>query len=509
VPATASGAGPDAIEPTIADRERWLRDAAALLSHVREELALVGDRPVVRKTKAADPATAAYDWPETLRWRVAIVEALLGRAWRDRPDGVETAFFARAVQPCDDGDRREAARGTSSDAASRPHTPYAYVSLIREWLECWSRLGADDAIRDPLERLLGLEAASRAAIETHRATESVDVSFRVELGGTTTAFEVSLPMAESALGRVMTGVVRAHVDDRVELPSIAAPTIRASIVLRSDAPPSRVPPAIVARPRVLFTDRYRRWTIAYAIDRGVVCVPVNGTESVLVDQDGRITPHRQWPRPILSELPFGDDGAVAWANGRAITPAVAPYVMYRRSARDEPTIEDLPFNPSWGAWWNDRVYWGFLPSDVRPERGLASWAPGDARVELTADLTCFDLRPSETGLLLEPSTRPTSTSYERRLLTEGWRWRPARGLEPRALGPYGASGSRSTGPGWSATTYPEADLIVLEANDGTTLFLTVYYPLRAAWAGRSLVVGTVDEQILIFEHFADELDRAR
>jgi hypothetical protein len=50
---------------------------------------------------------------------------------------------------------------------------------------------------------------------------------------------------------------------------------------------------------------------------------------------------------------------------------------------------------------------------------------------------------------------------------------------------------------------------VLEANDGTTLFLTVYYPLRAAWAGRSLVVGTVDEQILIFEHFADELDRAR
>jgi hypothetical protein len=509
MPASASGAGADEIEPTMADREQWLREAAALLSHVREELVLRGDRPVVRKTKAAEPATAVYDWPETLRWQVEIIEALLGRAWRDREDGVETAFFARMVQPRDDGDRREAAGDAPVDAASRPHTPYAGVSLIREWLDCWSRLEADDAIRDPLERLLGLEAASRAAIEAHRATEGVDVSFHVELGGTTTAFEVSLPIAASALGRVMTGVVRAHADDRVDLPSIATPTIRASIVHRSDAPLSHVPPAIVARPRVLFTDRYRRWTIAYAIDRGVVCVPMNGTESVLVDEDGHITPHRQWPRPILSELPFGDEGAIAWANGRAITPAGAPYVMYRRSAYDEPTIEDLPFNPSWGAWWNDRVYWGFLPADVRPERGLASWAPGDARVELTADLTCFDLRPSEAGLLLEPSTRPTSTSYERRLLTEGWLWHPARGLEPRALGPYGASGSRSAGPGWIATTYPEADLVTLEAADGTMLFLTAYYPFRALWAGRSLVVGTVDDQVLIFERFADELDRGR
>jgi hypothetical protein len=509
MPAPVLGAGADAIEPTMADREQSLREAAALLSHVREELTQIGDRPVVRKTKAADPATAVYDWPETLRWQVEIIEALLGRAWRDRADGVETAFFARAVQPRDDRDRRDAAGDASTDAALRPHTPYAYVSLVREWLECWSRLETDDAIRDPLERLLGLEAASRASVETDRATEDVDVAFHVELDGTTTAFDVSLPIAESALGRVMTGVVRAHAGDRVELPSIGAPTIRASIVRRSDDRSSRVPPAIVARPRVLFADRYRRWTIAYAIDRGVVCVPMNGTESVVVDEDGRITPHRQWPRPILSELPFGDEGDVAWANGRAITPAGAPYVMYRRSAHDEPTIEDLPFNPSWGTWWNERVYWGFLPSDVRRERGLGSWAPGDARVELTADLTCFDLRPSEAGLLIEPSTRPTSTSYERRLLTDGWLWHPSRDLEPRTLGPYGASGSRSTGPGWIATTYPEADLVTLEADDGTTLFLTAYYPFRAVWAGRSLIVGTVDEQILIFEHFADELDRAR
>ena len=64
-------------------------------------------------------------------------------------------------------------------------------------------------------------------------------------------------------------------------------------------------------------------------------------------------------------------------------------------------------------------------------------------------------------------------------------------------------------PGWIATTYPEADLITLEAADGTMRFLTAYYPFRAVWAGRSLVVGTVDEQILIFEHVADKLDRAR
>jgi hypothetical protein len=516
VPAPASGAGADGIEPTTADRERWLRDAAALLSHVREELALAGDRPIVRRTKATEPATAVYDWPETLRWRVETIEALLGRAWRDGDASLATSFFARAVQPRDDRDGRNATGDASPDATSRSYTPRAYVSLIREWLECWWRLDADDEIRDPLARLLGLEAASRATSEVARATADADVSIRVTRGDDATAVELSLPIAESALGRVMTGVVRAQAGGRMELPSIATPKISVSIRVRpldgaslgevGEARGAR--PLFVARPRQILHARFPRWTIAYAVDRGVICVPVNGTETVIVDEGGRVTPHRRWPRPILSELPFGDEGAVGWANGRSITPAGAPYVMYRRTAHDEPTIEDLPFNPSWGTWWNGRVYWGFLSSDVRRERGLGSWAPGDARVELTADLTCFDLRPSDAGLLLEPSMLGPKTSYERRLLTEGWLWHPARGLEPRALGRYGASGSRSAGAGWIATTYPEADLVTLEADDGTRVFLTAYYPFRAVWAGRSLLVGTVDEQILIFERLADELERA-
>jgi hypothetical protein len=496
------------VEPTAADRMAWLREAAALLSLMQHAPVGAADEQSVRAADVAGLAAVAYDWPEMQRWRVEIVEALLERAWPGGGAGLEAAFFARAVQPRDD---QGVASATSAPPMDRPSASPAYVALLHEWLTCWSRLETVDESRDPLARLRGLVQASRAPVDVDRATEDVDLAIRVPLGDTTIAFDASLRVADSALGRVMTGVVRASATDRValpiELPSVATSPRRLSIEHRSAARAPRVRPVLVARPRVLLTDRGARWTIAYAIDRGVVCVPVNGTESVLVHDDGRVEPHRGWPRPILSELPFGDDGAIAWASGRAIKPAAAPYMMYRRSAQDEPVIEDLPFNPSWGAWWDGRMYWGFLPSDVRRERGLGSWAPGDARVELTSDLAFFDLRPSDAGLQLEPSTRRPNTSYERRLLTQGWTWHPVRGLEPRALGPYGASGSRSAGPGWLATTYPEADLVTLEADDGATLFLTVYYPFRVAWAGRSLIVGTVDEQILIFERLADELAR--
>jgi hypothetical protein len=420
-------------------------------------------------------------------------------------------FFTRAVQPRDDGSEP---RDAAAPALEPSATEQASISLLCEWLRCWASVEAGDDASDAVARVCGLEIASRAAVDANRATEDADLSIHVQLDATTIALSAPLPIAESALGRVMTGVVRAHAGDRAELPSAATPTFSASIRVRppGGSSPGEVGdergarPLFVTRPRQILRERHPRWTIAYAVDRGVVCIPVNGTESVVVREDGRAESHHRWPRPILSELPFSG-GFVAWASGRAVKPPVAPYVMRRRSANDEPTIEDLPFNPSWGAVWNERVHWGFLPSTVRPDRGLGSWAPGDARVELTSELAFFDLRPSDAGLLLEPSTRRPDMSYERRLLTEGWLWHPAHGLEPRALGPHGASGFRTTGHGWTVTTYPEADVVTLEAEDGTTRFLTVYYPLRAAWAGRSLVVSTVDEQILIFERFADELER--
>jgi hypothetical protein len=184
--------------------------------------------------------------------------------------------------------------------------------------------------------------------------------------------------------------------------------------------------------------------------------------------------------------------------------------MYRRAAGETPVIEDLPFVPTWGAWWNGRLYWSVLPAEGDTTHGLGSWAPGEgARIEAADGFTLFDIRGDADGLILEPSTRRVDNSYVRRRLAEGWRWHPVSGLVPVALGPYGAAGYRSTGCGWTVTTRPEADLVELEHEDGTRLLLTVYHPFRAAWAGTSLLVGTVDQQLLRFDDFVEPLDRLR
>jgi len=90
-------------------------------------------------------------------------------------------------------------------------------------------------------------------------------------------------------------------------------------------------------------------------------------------------------------------------------------------------------------------------------------------------------------------------------LNQGWRWRPADGRVPIALRPEGASSARSHANGWTATAYPESDLVQLKADDGPTLSMTVYYPFRLAWVGRSLLVSSIQCGLLLFEGLADSI----
>ena len=86
---------------------------------------------------------------------------------------------------------------------------------------------------------------------------------------------------------------------------------------------------------------------------------------------------------------------------------------------------------------------------------------------------------------------------------------PVRGPEDDPARSSGASSGRSHANGWMAVAYPEADVVKLTADDGFTTSMTVYYPFRLAWIGRSLLVSCVHAGLLLFENLADGLDDLR
>lgn len=462
-------------------------------------------------SRAGGTATA-----DERRWALAVFDGLLGRAWGPHRTADGPGFYARPVVPRD--------RDASSTVASVQRVDESLrtsLHLIGSWLQCAASLEQEAETRAALLRLTGLQSA----VETS-GCGTLAARLQVQLTGADrrqaareapAAFELSVRLDPAALGRLHTGVIGRPADDEFP-PSPLLPFVvetvdmRVSFELDRSAPVQarRAAEVSVMRSPCLFGTPGERWSIAYPVRDGVICVRANDRASRLVRPDGANAPFHEWPRPIVSELPLGEEGAVAWGTGRAMSPLTGPYVMYRRAAGETPVIEDLPFVPTWGAWWNGRLYWSVLPAEGDTTRGLGSWAPGEgARIEAADGFTLFDIRGDADGLILEPSTRRVDNSYARRRLAEGWRWHPVSGLVPVALGPYGAAGYRSTGCGWTVTTRPEADLVELEHEDGTRLLLTVYHPFRAAWAGTSLLVGTVDQQLLRFDDFVEPLDRLR
>jgi hypothetical protein len=232
------------------------------------------------------------------------------------------------------------------------------------------------------------------------------------------------------------------------------------------------------------------------------------TSSVDVGADGSTTALHRWPRPIVGELPYGDGGAVAWSNGlsRGAKAAEPACVMYRPSADAAVQVVELPIRPTTGFWWNGRLYWDCFPTAVDSWIGLASWAPdAEVRLELP-DVVLHGLREYAGGLLLDPCEFRKGQGYVRRRQTHGRLWLPGSEPTPAPLGELGAASAAAQSNGWTATAYPEADLVQLDCLDGRSVRMHCYYPLRLAWTGRSLLVSTADREVLLFEDLLDGLE---
>jgi len=260
------------------------------------------------------------------------------------------------------------------------------------------------------------------------------------------------------------------------------------------------PNLVRVTPRILSDEGVPRANLAYTTPRGAVCVmALTAVSSFIVRENGVIEPAHTWPLPIFNQLPFGADGVVAWGWN----PPEPGYVMYREHPDAPAIVERLSFIPLWGAWWRDRLYL------TTPRTGLGSWAPRTEPALALTDLKLLTIEASEKGLVLGPCERDDSWNLLRRRVAHAWHWRGDGPPHAVSLGPFGAATSRSTGvDGWTATAYAEADIVQLESADGRVLSMTCYYPFKVAWLGRSLLISTLPEDLLLFEDLVGSLSAA-
>lgn len=490
------------------ERARILIEALALLGRIQDGMR--GDEPTDQSGSGSDPlASASFLWPsEGVRWAVELFEASLGRAWgASEPSVLSQRYFAGPVNA-----RLEEGTTNAVGNAVRSVVTSACLRLVMEWLRCASSLDAGaPALGEAIERLRVIESILRselASVAAGRATLTLSAA----AGDASARITIPLGLSDAWLARALSGGMRQSGARGTTLASFRSAGLGVHLGVSSLVESGE---GDATNPWTPHPSRFR-WlnglgqaVVSYPVVDGVVCVTPHGTSSVVVGADGRVEPHLEWPRPIVGELPFGNGGAVAWGHGDVKDPDRSPsYVMYRHAPQEEPRIEELPFRPLIGVWWDERVYWAYFSADGASSRGIASWAPGaPAQIELP-DVAVHAMRPDGTWLVLEPRARGADNRPERRLLRQGWRWQRSRELVPVELGPHGAASGQSCAHGWTATTFPEADLVQLTCDDGFTLLMTVYHPLGAAWVGRSLLVSSAQSGLLLFEDFAEELRAA-
>ncbi|MCC6163984.1 MAG: DUF115 domain-containing protein [Acidobacteria bacterium] len=447
---------------------------------------------------------ASYDWPSDVRWNVAVFEGLLGDVWSSVSRQATPAPSIRLLPGLDAADR-----------SPRPNAACACALLTLEWLRC---SGVAPETCAMIAESLRADAASIAsdgpasvrhgaalAVETirHHVTGAPDL--RLSFGGPV----ASLLHAGTLSADVPTDMPARFTCDASGALRLAGPDLSA---MARTARPGGAGPHLecgdgrVVRPRLVTRDgRTDAWFVGYGVADGVVCVSQHQRESVLVDADGHVRPHRAWPRPINQECRFGEDGVLAWGSGFALPTALTPpYVMYRRHAADQVTIEELPFRPAFGTWWRGRMYWSVF-SRRDPWRGLVSWAPDEGMRVEQPDLVAWAILPRDEVLEIQPCDFSPRLGWRRRLQTTGWRLRQDRTLEPLALGPYGSAASIATAGLWTAIAHPDIDTIRLESTDGRSRALTCPSPLGIAWADSSLLVSTLSCDLLLFDGLLDSL----
>ena len=490
--------------------DRLLPDAFDLLCAIYGVVAEAEDLPApVPGYLIGDPISAYCAWPDAPAKAAQMFEGLLGNAWtQPLPEQARAFYLGTAPPPTH---VREPDAG-AVETSVRPNTTAAAALLAAEWLLCAANdanFSADEIARFTTV-LHWVAAAFQSTVTPSLDEEGGQIQIRVDAGAPSATLTLPLPDGGRALAPLAPAGAKPGADDLPwELARIATRGgLVATITVKTAAVPAQVEAAgetsrhvrLWIPPRVLDAGPVTRALVSHPVPHGAVIAPMagehHGLDTVVMHEDGSIAPHHSWPRPVLFELPLEIGGTLAWGQGAP--DYVRGWVMHRDHPDAPGLVEELPFIPAAGTWWRGRMYWACWPS------GVGSWAPGEEVTFSLPDLSICGITGDDSGLLLEPWLL-VNGGIERRVLTHGWKWQPGRDPEPVALGPYGAASCRSTAGGWTAAAHPAADVVTLETTRGVTLVLPCDFPFRVAWAGRSLLVGMVGGQLLMFDRLLDRL----
>jgi hypothetical protein len=322
----------------------------------------------------------------------------------------------------------------------------------------------------------------------------------------TVGVEIERPLSRNVLTRALTGSLRSSASGRTALFEIQGATLRASATLGFGEP---VKALGVSTPVALTDGGQPRALVAYGSTKGAVCITPYAQESTVIRADGSVGRHFAWPYPVVGELPFGDAGAVAWDNGLSGGLIGRAHVMYRTAPGAGIIVEPIPVRPTFGVWWNGRVYWSCYPTPANTWAGIASWAPGEqVRFDLPG-VTAFGLFGEHDALEIHPAEFTPHIGFSATLTRTGLKWRPDEpGTQPFDLGAFGPRASRARSGRWSAEAFPQSNEMRFTSDAGAEVWMVCHAPLRLAWAESSLLVSTVGRELLLFERLMSQLDAA-
>jgi hypothetical protein len=327
-------------------------------------------------------------------------------------------------------------------------------------------------------------------------------------GERTVQFVLPLEVSEALLARVLTGVISSGAGSRWEIGCADGElSVRIAVRTPQDSAAGSGNAVLAAPvPRVVSLNSHDRLKVVDQVEAGALCVVTGSNKTVILTEAGRLQPYQTWPKPITGALSLGEHGDVAWNHAwPAAADAARPYLMHRKSPTANVAVMPLPFRPSHGLWWRDRLYLASLPT-ADAKGGIGVWAPGGQIAFAFSNMTLQGLVGTDDALHLEPYVAGAGEGWGRQRAQWGWAWTPGSAPAKRALGPLGASSSVASRHGWSATAYPQSDLVVFRGPSGREHWMRCYSPLRLAWAGRSLAVSAAEGVVLLFEPVLDLLE---
>ena len=486
-----------------AGRAQLMTRALALLRSLLASPAQRGDAAITLPLKQLGSASvgALAAWPEPERWTVLQFEALLGAAvvHDARPDETfpvaarrkGVAWNARLLLACEwirsarrcsrAGEPGAEANGHGGSPLRRAH---ALVSAIGSGQLGWSPEGTD--------------------------TESLVLRLAATDDSTAVNVDVDIPVSREAHARLLAGRIA---PEREPSPDTIAPGLTpgapfATIVV--GGPAVRTPRDdrwLDLMPRRLTAGDHAEFVIGSATSEGVVVAATATHESWLVREDGRMQLHHAWPRTLTGVLPLDGGGAVAWSSIFQPAEGLRPYLMSRpaaHAASAQETVVDLPFRAASGCWWNGVLYMACLPQGDTPG-GVGCWRPSGEPEFLLGDLPLIGIAERDGQLVLRERPRTVGTRLP---VTREWRWTP--GTEPveqRVAAGSAVAHNASTADGrWMAATIPDRDGLVLTSVDGARFVMACARPYRVAWSGVSLLVTTMDRQLLCFDGLREALE---